>query len=66
MYLPSPPKDIKLSKYQLIKGNSWTTISSNKPPRSSTHCGSANITLKKKKSAFFNVVNCMQDLTCHT
>lgn len=42
--LPSPPKDIKLSKYQLVKGNSRTTISSNKPPSSSTHCGSTNVT----------------------
>lgn len=65
--LPSPPKEIKLSKYQLIKGNFWTTISSNKPPSSSTHCGSTNVTCKKTKSFTQRCeLYARQDFTCHT
>lgn len=62
-----PPQDIKLSKYQLVEGNSWTTISSNKPPSSSTHCGSTNITFKKAKCFYQYCELCeRQDLLCHT
>lgn len=62
---PHPLQEMKLSAYQLVKGNSWTTISSNKPPSSSTHSGSTNVTFRTTK-CFFQCYepHGIEDLTC--
>lgn len=62
---PHPLQEMKLSAYQLVKGNSWTTISSNKPPSSSTHSGSTNVTFRTTK-CFFQCYepHGIEDLAC--